>query len=1073
VRIPLHRWQRPRPRPRALILIENLPLQRDARVKRQCATLLGAGWDVTVVCPRSDEALDESLRNVRLRTWRAPSEGSTRFHFLVEYATALAASAWIVAREAAGTGFDVIQSCNPPDFLFLVAAPFRLVGIPFVFDHHDLTPELFAARFGTDTGVLASALRGLERATFATASHVIATNESVKAVALERGHRSPSDVTVVRNGPVLADVVRREPTPSLRNGRAHLVCWHGVMGSADDGLGLALEMIAHLVHGTPQRKDCHFVFLGDGEERPHLERLAAELAIEDHIAFPGWVSMDVIHDHLATASVGIVPDPKTAGVDKATVMKVMEYMAFEVPIVAFDVDETRVSAAEAALYAADNDPASMAELVAALLDDPQTRRAMGRCGRNRIENGLAWDHQERRYLEVFQGMCPHGAGRGVDVSAVRRSNEPELLSFDLYDTVVVRNVGPERAIHHLVAHAARSDPAIDFRMPDDDYASARRDADRSAWRTSAAPSLDQIHDQLVLALQLDPDCSERLRELELHFELRSLVAVPGRPKRLAELRTFGSRIAFTTDTHIGSRHLAPRLREIGILGDEDVLIVSSDHGLSKSSGGHLFRELVARTELEPAAIRHHGDHSSNDVTMARRQGLEGRLDRTAAFNRYESMMADGADPTGLAALLAGASRIVRLRARQRGESSGLTDVICGVAAPTMIGFALWIAGRVETEQLSRVSFLSRNGRIPFEVFRRLGPAIGSDVPHDYLRISRDAVRLPSAGAVGVERWLDVGNATDGAFLTEFGERLSVDRLIEKLGLDPQTDAPMFARHGLVTDLPLLEQDLHSWHAALDDERILDRLRSSSELALERLRRYLVQEGIDDCHRLGMVDVGWSGQQAAMISSAVAHAFGPQSDIRHLHLGAVDQAPRLAPTSIETFLFDAGDTPVNNPVGLYELFSATSEPGMAGLREMPDGRIEPLFRPPGPAERTAVADPLRRLVVEVAEELVGHIRPAHRDADLRPLLKGLAARFWFEPTHEEADAWGSLPWEVDSSGLIVRPFAEPITASELPFVLRPGGLQGRQWSPGAVARSPLPVRWLLDGPVRRRTQRLVN
>jgi glycosyltransferase involved in cell wall biosynthesis/GT2 family glycosyltransferase len=419
----------PRTRPRVLILIENLPLQRDARVKRQCSTLLAAGWDVTVVCPRSEEPLDEPLERVRLRTWRAPVEGSSRRHFLFEYATALVCSAVLVGREAV-RGFDVIQACNPPDFFFLVAAPFRLLGVPFVFDHHDLTPELFAARFGSDSGFLARALRGLERATFATATHVIATNESVKSIAVDRGGRDPADVTVVRNGPVLADVAPREPTPSLRRGRSHLLVWHGVMGSADDGLDLALEMMAHLVHGPPARDDCHFVLLGDGEERPHLERLATRLGVEDHVSFPGWVSMDVVHDHLATASVGIVPDPKSPGVDKATVMKVMEYMAFEVPIVAFDVDETKVSAGDAAVYAGDNDPACMARLVASLLDDPAHRAVMGRRGRARIECGLAWDHQEQSYLRVL-GRLVGGAAETptpADRSAPTFTRQVELTS---------------------------------------------------------------------------------------------------------------------------------------------------------------------------------------------------------------------------------------------------------------------------------------------------------------------------------------------------------------------------------------------------------------------------------------------------------------------------------------------------------------------------------------------------------------------------------------------------------------------------------------------------------------------
>jgi len=418
---PVRRRARRAAPPRVLILIENLPLQRDARVQRQCSALLDAGWAVTVVCPRSDEPLEGHLHDVRLRTWNAPDEGSSRWHFLREYATALTMGAVIVVREAFTTGFDAIQSCNPPDIYFLIAAPFRLVGVPFVFDHHDLTPELFTARFGRDRGILPATLRLLERCTFATASHVIATNESVKQVAVRRGRRRPDDVTVVRNGPVLADVSPRPAVPRLRNGRAHLVCWHGVMGSADDGLDLALEVVARVV---AIRDDVHFAFLGDGEERVHLEQLAARLGVADHCSFPGWVTMDVVHDHLATASLGLVPDPKTAGVDKATVMKVMEYMAFEVPIVAFDVTETAISAGEAAVHATDNDPAEMAALVDALLDDAERRRVMGAIGRKRIEDGLAWDHQRGRYVDVFRNLLGTGAAHARPVVSPIRPLRP-------------------------------------------------------------------------------------------------------------------------------------------------------------------------------------------------------------------------------------------------------------------------------------------------------------------------------------------------------------------------------------------------------------------------------------------------------------------------------------------------------------------------------------------------------------------------------------------------------------------------------------------------------------------------
>jgi FMN phosphatase YigB (HAD superfamily) len=659
------------------------------------------------------------------------------------------------------------------------------------------------------------------------------------------------------------------------------------------------------------------------------------------------------------------------------------------------------------------------------------------------------------------------------VRLTERSRSFELASFDLYDTLVVRRVGPERTIHLLVALAAATDAAIDLGGCPDRYATAREDADREACRDCPAPSLDDIHDRLADALGLDERSSARLRQLELDIELASLVAVPGQVERLAELRSRGLAIAVVSDSHIGSRWLAPRLRELGLLRDGDILVVSSDHGVSKACDGELFDVVVSQSGLPPTAIHHRGDDSWSDWRMARRRRVRATLEPSARLNRYEAMMADADDPSGLAALVAGATRTVRLRAEQRGEPEAVTGVICGVAAPTMIGLALWVASRVQEDRLSHVAFLSRNGRLPMEAFTRLAPAVGCEVSSSYLRISRDAVRLASAGAVGVDRWLRVGHAADAAFLVEFGEELSVARLVEKLGLDPDVDGPIFAEHGLTTEAPLAGQDLQAWRRALADGRILARLRTSADSALDRLGRYLVQEGILGHDQLAMVDIGWTGQQAAMISAAAAAASGTTPTIHHLLLGATRRAPLLVPTRIDSYLFEWDHAPVTNPVGLYELLSATNEAPMSGLRETFDGRIEPVVRHPSMAQCNTVADVLRRLVIEVVEEVADRLRPAHVEAEMRPLLRELAARFWFEPTHDEAVAWGSLPWEVDSSGFIVRTFAEPITMRELPLTLRPGGLTGRQWSSGAVARSCLPIRWLLTEPVRRHSRRMIG
>ncbi len=457
---------------RVLILLENLPLQRDAHVKRQCRALIDHGYGVTVVCPRSGEPIADDLRAVRLRTWKAPAEGSGRLHYVREYAVALVMSAFLVLRAATREGFDAIQACNPPDFYFLIAAPFRLAGKPFVFDHHDLTPELFAARFGGDSGMLAASLRAMERATFASSDHVIATNESVRRIAMERGAKHPSDVTVVRNGPLLADTLDRAGDPALRRGRDHLICWHGVMGSADDGLDLAVRAIADLVHGRGDlagRDDCHFVFLGDGEARPSIEALVRDLRLEDVVSFPGWSSMDVVHDHLATATLGLVPDPKSPGVDKATVMKVMEYMAFGVPIVAFDVVETRVSAGDAGAYASHNDPHHFARLVDALLDDPTTRATMGRTARQRIQDGLAWDHQRPRYLAVFDRLLAHESPNAArpPAIAVGSSCRPPTRVPGLTSVIVPTHHRPETLRQTLVSVLAQQDVRIEVVVVDD------------------------------------------------------------------------------------------------------------------------------------------------------------------------------------------------------------------------------------------------------------------------------------------------------------------------------------------------------------------------------------------------------------------------------------------------------------------------------------------------------------------------------------------------------------------------------------------------------------------------------
>lgn len=348
------------------------------------------------------------LAGVDVHRYPPPPDPSSKLGFVVEYVYSLMAGAALTAKIALTTGFDAIQACNPPDVYFTLALPFKAAGKKFVFDHHDVVPEFFVSRYGSSSPLVLTVLRALERATFRTADHVISTNESIREVALGRGHRDPATVTVVRNGPVMDRVregTRREP---LKEGYRFLCCWVGVIRGVDDGVDLALHAIHHLVVELG-RRDCLFVFLGDGVEAAAMRRLAGELGISDVVRFPGWVPAETVFDHLATADLGLQPNPKTPRIDMSTAIKTMEYMACGLPVVAFDVVETRRSAGDAAAYAQPNDVTSFARAVSGLLDDPGRREAMGAIGRRRVAEELAWDHQKAAYVGVFDRLLGRAA----------------------------------------------------------------------------------------------------------------------------------------------------------------------------------------------------------------------------------------------------------------------------------------------------------------------------------------------------------------------------------------------------------------------------------------------------------------------------------------------------------------------------------------------------------------------------------------------------------------------------------------------------------------------------------------
>lgn len=389
---------------RVLIIVENLPVPFDRRVWQEATTLRDAGYTVSVICPKMKgyTASREDIDGIAVYRHPLPLEADGALGYLIEYGSAFLWQTWLAWRIALTRGFDVLHACNPPDTIFLVAAPFKLLGKRFLFDHHDICPELFEAKFGRRDGALYRLMRLLERATFALADVSIATNESYRRIALERGAMDPERAFVVRSGPKLE---RLQPGPAVAhwaNGRRHVVGYVGVMGR-QEGIDLLLDAVEHVVKRRG-REDVQFVLVGGGTELEAMRAYARSLGVADYVTFTGRVSDEVLLEALNSAEVCVNPDVPNEMNDKSTMNKVMEYMALGKPLVQFDLTEGRVSAQEASLYAEPDDIADFGDKVLMLLDDPEQRRRMGEYGRKRVVEELSWEHEAPRLIAAYETL---------------------------------------------------------------------------------------------------------------------------------------------------------------------------------------------------------------------------------------------------------------------------------------------------------------------------------------------------------------------------------------------------------------------------------------------------------------------------------------------------------------------------------------------------------------------------------------------------------------------------------------------------------------------------------------------
>jgi glycosyltransferase involved in cell wall biosynthesis len=392
---------------RVLIIVQNLTVPLDRRVWLECQALVQNGYAVSVICPKGPgDPSYQLLDGVHLHKYKPPPQTHGKISFVVEYVycwlQTLARASSVLTRR----GFDAIQTCNPPDTYFLLAALLKPFGVRFVFDQHDLCPEMYFSRFGKSSGLLMNGLYYLERRTYALADHIVTTNESYKEIATSRGGQDASAVTIVRSGPDHERMRRGEAVPALKKGREELVCWLGIMGP-QDGVDVALRAAHHYVHELG-RDDCHFAFLGFGDAFDDLVDLTQQLDLNDWVTFTGRAGPTMVAEYLSTADVGLVPDPNTPYAQLSTHNKTMEYMAFELPVVTFDLKETRVSAGDAAFVVTPDDAIALSKAIAEVLDDPDRRQTMGRAGRQRIVDVLSWSNQAPRYVDVYNRLLRDG-----------------------------------------------------------------------------------------------------------------------------------------------------------------------------------------------------------------------------------------------------------------------------------------------------------------------------------------------------------------------------------------------------------------------------------------------------------------------------------------------------------------------------------------------------------------------------------------------------------------------------------------------------------------------------------------
>jgi glycosyltransferase involved in cell wall biosynthesis len=392
---------------RVLMLVENNPVTRDIRVFQEATALSEAGHQVSVISPGDrSQPWRETINGINVFRYPAPSSGEGFLGYLWEYGYSLLAMYLLSFIVLVKPGFDVIHSANPPDTMVFIAAFYKLLGKRFIFDHHDLAPEIYLIRFGNQGIVhqlVYKVLLFLERFSCKTANTIIATNLSFKSIEMERDSAPEEKIMVVRNGPALDHLKLVTPSSEIQQKEKVAIVYLGVIGF-QDGVDYLLRSLSHLSERFGKNNYICYVG-GSGDALPSMKLKAQELNLCETVIFSGWIDKADVPKYISNADICVAPEPANELNNRSTIIKIMEYMALGKPIVAFDLPEHRATAQDAALYAEPNKEIDFARKIATLMDDPTKRYKMGRIGQNRIREHLAWDFQKERLLSVYDRLA--------------------------------------------------------------------------------------------------------------------------------------------------------------------------------------------------------------------------------------------------------------------------------------------------------------------------------------------------------------------------------------------------------------------------------------------------------------------------------------------------------------------------------------------------------------------------------------------------------------------------------------------------------------------------------------------